>query len=52
MRRLSVLVMPCATPAYAHHEVVVATSMLPLAGGLAAIAAAGLIALRRWLRNR
>lgn len=52
MRLLSASIVLCATPAYAHHEVVVAASILPLAGGLAAIAAAGLVALRKWLRNR
>jgi len=45
MKRLTTLTCAlAATPALAHHEVVVATSMVPLMGGLAAIAAAGLIA--------
>lgn len=35
-----------ATPALAHHEVVVATSMLPLMGGVAVIVLAILAALR------
>jgi hypothetical protein len=40
-----------ATPAFAHHEVVVATSMLPLIGGMATIAVAALAAMRKLRRE-
>lgn len=36
-----------ATPAAAHHEIVMATSMVPLMGGLATIAVAALAALKQ-----
>lgn len=41
-----------ATPAFAHHEVVVATSMLPLIGGMATIAVAALALMRKLRRER
>jgi hypothetical protein len=41
-----------ATPAAAHHEMVVAASMVPLMGGIATIAVAALAALRKSVRKR
>ena len=41
-----------ATPAFAHHEVVVATSMLPFVGGVVTIAVAGFAALSRKYKKR
>jgi hypothetical protein len=38
-----------ANPAFAHHEVIVATSMIPLASAFAAVPLAGLAA---WLNHR
>ena len=38
-----------ANPALAHHEVVMAASIMPLLGGLAAISLGGLAA---WLRRK
>ena len=52
MRTFILLFALLATPALAHHEVVVATSMLPVMGGLAVIAVAGMTALRDWWRKR
>lgn len=52
MRILSALFVLVATPAAAHHEVVVATSLLPLMGGLATIAVAAITAFRKALRKR
>lgn len=46
MRGLAVLLTLAATPAAAHHEVVMATSMVPFLGGLATILVAGLVAWR------
>lgn len=37
-----------ATPVLAHHEVVVATTMMPVMSGLALICSAGLVA---WLKR-
>lgn len=51
-RGLAVIVTLSATPAMAHHEVVVATSILPLASGLAAITLAGLAVWRNRVRSR
>ena len=51
--RIALVVGVAATPALAHHEVVMATSMIPLASGLAAITLAGLALWRnRRRRNR
>lgn len=44
---LSILVMITATPALAHHEVVVATSIVPLATTVAGISVAAFLAWRR-----
>lgn len=41
------VLMIAATPAFAHHEVVVATSMMPLAAAFAAIPIAAFAAWRR-----
>ncbi|MBY5933766.1 hypothetical protein KUV51_12210 [Tateyamaria omphalii] len=49
--RLSVLPMLMATPALAHHEVAVVSSILPLMGGIAVIAIAGIGALRKHWRK-
>jgi len=43
MKRIAVMLVVTATPAAAHHEIVMVTSMLPLLGGIATIAAAGLL---------
>ncbi|WP_341365923.1 hypothetical protein [Yoonia sp. BS5-3] len=40
------------TPAFAHHEVVVAVSLAPVAWGLATITAAGLAAWHRRIKMR
>lgn len=50
MKYLSLALMLAAAPAYAHHEVVMATSILPTLGGLTFVIAAGLVALRKKLR--
>jgi len=49
--RYLVLLLFLAAPAHAHHEVVVATSMMPLMVGLLVILTAGLAALRQKLRG-
>ncbi len=41
-----------ATPSYAHHEVVAAASLAPVAWGLATITVAGFAAWRRRLKLR
>ena len=51
MKRLALAFAVCAAPAYAHHEVVVVSSILPVLGGLALITTAGVAALRQWLRD-
>lgn len=52
MRLLPLAFIFAATPAFAHHEVIMATSMLPTMLGLATIAAAGLGALwQKWRRK-
>lgn len=53
MKRVAT-VMPffAATPALAHHEVVVSASMVPLAAGMATITIAALTAWRRWRKDR
>ncbi len=51
MRYYFVLIGLVAGPAQAHHEVVVATSFLPVMGGLALIMVAGLAAARQKLRS-
>ena len=50
--RYLVLLLSLAAPAHAHHEVVVATSMMPLMVGLLVILTAGLAALRQKLRRK
>lgn len=44
---LSVFFIIAATPALAHHEVIVATSVAPLATAIAGISVAALLAWRR-----
>ena len=52
MRSLAALLTVLATPALAHHEVVVATSMMPLMGGLAVIALSCAAAVRKRFRKK
>ena len=52
MRYLAAIFTLLATPALAHHEVVVATSMLPLMGGFAVVAVGIGSFLRKRLRKR
>jgi hypothetical protein len=52
MRSLAPLSAVLATPAFAHHEVIVATSMMPLMGGLSLILVAALAGLRQKFRGR
>lgn len=52
MRGAAIVLTLAATPALAHHEVVVVTSMVPVMLGVAVTAVAGLAALRQKLRNR
>jgi Flp pilus assembly protein TadB len=52
MRGLVVLLALFATPAFAHHEVVVVGSLLPVIGGLATIASAGLVAFLQKRRRK
>ena len=52
MRGLLAFCLLLATPAMAHHEVVVVTSMLPFAGGVAAICAAALLRWRHAVKKR
>jgi len=51
MKRLAIIFALLASPAAAHHEVVVATSIVPMLSGLAAITLAGFGAWRKW-KNR
>lgn len=52
MKTLAPILIIAATPALAHHEVIVATSMVPTMLGLATIASVGLGALwRKWRRK-
>ena len=51
MKRLALALAVAAVPAYAHHEVVFVSSILPVLGGLALITTAGVAALRQWLRD-
>jgi hypothetical protein len=46
-RGLSVIFIFTSTPALAHHEVIVATSMVPLASSIAAFSVAAFLAWRR-----
>ncbi len=52
MRTLAFLTSVFATPAMAHHEVIVATSLLPLMGGIATIAIAALAAIGKSRRKK
>ncbi len=52
MKRCILLLAFLGTPAFAHHEVVVATSMMPLMGGLVVILLAAVSAGRQGLRKR
>lgn len=47
MRALTISATLIATPALAHHEVIVATSLLPALGGAAVLFAAVLVELRK-----
>lgn len=46
MRRIALALALIGTPAFAHHEVVVATSMMPVMAGIMAIATAAFVAWR------
>jgi len=50
-RGLTGLFIVTATPALAHHEVVVATSVAPLATTIAGLSVAALLAWRKWHRS-
>ncbi len=50
MKRLSIFTAIAATPATAHHEVILATTALPALGWLAIVASAGSVAL--WAKWR
>lgn len=52
MTRVVVLFILVATPASAHHEMVVAASVAPLAWGMVTITIAGLAAWRRRMARR
>lgn len=52
MRYLAAIVILLATPALAHHEVVVATSMMPLMTGLAVITVGVIAVVRKRLRKK
>ncbi len=52
MRTLAALIVFLATPASAHHEVAVATSMAPMLGVLAPVAFAAMAIVRKRLRRQ
>lgn len=52
MRYLAATFTFLATPALAHHEVVVATSMVPFIGGMAVVAVGITAFLRKRLRRK
>ena len=52
MRYAAQILLVSATPAFAHHEVVMATSILPTLAGLALISATGLGAIIQRIRKR
>lgn len=52
MKKLTIILACVATPAFAHHEVVVATAVIPAAVWLGGIAAAGIAALRAGWRRK
>lgn len=52
MKRVVVFLALAATPASAHHELVVAASVAPLAWGMITITVAGLAAWRRRVTRR
>ncbi len=51
MRNLAVLFIFAASPAFAHHEVVMTTSFLPFVVGLAMIVISGLAGLRQRIQK-
>ena len=52
MRCITLAAALLGSPAYAHHEIVVATSMMPLLGGIAVILLAAITATHRRLTGR
>ena len=52
MRCIALIAALLGSPAYAHHEIVVATSMMPLMGGIAVVLLAAITAIRRKLTGR
>ncbi len=52
MRTLTLALAVFASPTLAHHEVVMATSLIPTMGGLALIVMAALAGLRQKLRRK
>ncbi|MEL7178391.1 MAG: hypothetical protein AAFN63_01030 [Pseudomonadota bacterium] len=52
MKYMAAVFMLLATPAWAHHEVVVATTMVPLMTGLAVITVGVIAVVRKRLRNK
>lgn len=52
MRYLALIAALLGSPAYAHHEIVVATTMMPLMGGIAAIIFAAITAIGLRLKER
>lgn len=52
MRVLVVSLLVFSTPAYAHHEIVLASVAMQSMGGLVVVGAATVLGLREWLRDR
>ncbi len=52
MRCIALIAALLGSPAYAHHEIVVATSMMPLMGGISVILLAAITAIRPRLKGR